>query len=334
MSAAPRRRVLIPSRLQPAALRGAGSGRPIGRCSGEAMGTGWTLHFQLDPEIPEDAVATAVDDAFALVVAQMSHWDPDSELGRFNRADAGGRQRISPEFRHVLERAIGIAEQSGGACDPTLGELVDLHGFGPATPDAALPDDDTLDQVHAHSGWRRIELDSDLLRQPGGLRLDLSSIAKGYAVDLAARALESLGLRDFLLELGGELVGRGCKPDGQPWWVTLDTPTGLPETLVALCGLALATSGDTVRRRRIDGREFGHLLDPATGRPTAAKLSAVSVIAEHCIDADAWATALFVAGPERGPQLAEDHDLAALFTLRGAIAPRQLLSPAALAMAS
>lgn len=334
MSVATPRRILIPPRIAPAALRGAGSGRAVAQLGGEAMGTGWTLRFQRDPAIPDAALTEAVDGAFSLVVAQMSHWDPDSELGRFNRGPAGSRHPISGDFRRVLERALAIARDSGGCCDPTLGELVDLHGFGPPGPRGAMPAARDVERARARAGWELLEFDGDTLVQPGGLRLDLSSIAKGHAVDLAAERVARLGLGDFLLELGGELVGRGCKPDGQPWWVNLETPQGLPESLVALCDLALASSGDTVRRQRIDGREFGHLLDPASGGPTDGRLLGVSVIAGRCIDADAWATALFVAGPELGPDLAERHQLAAVFTLRGGLTRRQILSPAALAMTS
>ncbi|RYD46168.1 MAG: FAD:protein FMN transferase, partial [Verrucomicrobiaceae bacterium] len=127
-------------------------------------------------------------------------------------------------------------------------------------------------------------------------------------VDLAAERLSSIGVEHFLIEIGGELRGRGCKPDGEPWWVSLDRPSDeLPETVVALCELSVATSGDAFRR---------HLIDPRTSSPVDGELVAVSVFAKECMDADAWATALFIAGADEGLKLAEQQKLPALFTLR------------------
>ncbi len=309
------REVLIPSRVAPSALRGASSGLAVRTATGESMGTTWKLRYQLPRDGDPGTIRLLVENALALVVGQMSHWDENSELSRFNRAAAGSWHELSPEFFEVLDRAVAIARDSGGACDPTLGRLVDLHGFGPVEADS-LPHPADLDEARSRSGWTRLRLDLDHALQPGGCQLDLSSIAKGYAVDLASRALLAFGLRDFLFELGGELRSHGCKPDGQPWWASIDTPPDLPETVVALCDLSLATSGAAMRRRITGDGETNHLIDPATGSPTTHAVESVSVISADCIDADAWATALHVAGPDRGPALAESRGLAALFILR------------------
>ncbi len=320
------RQVLIPPHVAQGDLRGAGSGLPVRQTHGEAMGTTWRLRFQAESSVSTDTVHRAVDSAIALVVREMSHWDPASHLGRFNRAAPGTWQQLPENFFHVLQRAVEIADRSEGGYDPTLGRLVDLHGFGPPGPVGSPPDQEEIHDARRTSGFRRLVLDppSRSALQPGGVQLDLSSIAKGHAVDLASRALLDHGVSDFVLEIGGEVRGHGCKPDGQPWWVEIETPPDLPETIIALCGLSLATSGITYRK----SGNASHLIDPATGAPTINAVLSVSVVAPACIEADAWATALHLAGSERGPALAEKHGLAALFIIRTADGHRQVLSPA------
>lgn len=296
--------MLIPRDIPAEALRGASSGLPVCELAGKTMGTFWSARLQLPRGLNLEWAEAALTSSFGLVIRQMSHWDESSELCRFNRAEAGTWQELSPEFFRVLSRAVEIARLSEGLLDPTLGEIVDLHGYGPSC--SSHPE--RVPAARERAGWRRLKLDAKgRAYQPGRLRLDLSSIAKGYAVDLAAERLMSLGVEHFLIEIGGELRGQGCKPDGEPWWVSLAGPSDeLPETVAALCGLSVATSGDAFRH---------HLIDPRTSFPADGELVAVSVFAKECMDADAWATALFIAGTERGIELAEQHKLPALFTL-------------------
>jgi len=182
-------------------------------------------------------------------------------------------------------------------------------------------------------GWRGVELDMVGLRvkQPGRVALDLSSIAKGYAVDLCADALWLLNVPSFLMEIGGEFVGQGVKPDAQPWWVQLelsDLPyaPGEPDgTDVALVNLAVATSGDFVRRRE----GVSHLLDGRTLQSLNSEVSGVAVLHASAMEADAWATALFALGRAAGLAMAEARGLAAVFAVRGEGGARTLLSSAA-----
>jgi thiamine biosynthesis lipoprotein len=314
-------RLLIPIGLKPSAVRGSRIGAPVRRLSGATMGTGWSLAFAAPENVTNANVVAALEDVFALAIRQMSGWEHESDLCQFNRADAGWRE-LPPDFYQVLSRAIAIAELTGGAYDPTLGARVDALGFGPG-----------LDQTEGLKTWRDIKLDPDtpLAFQPGGVTLDLSSIAKGHAVDLCARALRGLGAPSFLMEIGGEFVGEGVKPDGKPWWVELqlaDQPPAPGEpahTDVALVNLALATSGDFVRRR--DG--VSHLLDGRTREPLGGALSGVSVMHASAMEADGWATALFALGPEAGMLMANAQKLAVVFARRAADGARFELSRAA-----
>ncbi len=311
------RRVLVPPVPAPMPAPG-GHGRVMA-LHGRTMGTEWSVRFVAAPDIHPGPVRRAIEDSLAEVVADASGWDPTSELCRYNRARAGTLQTLSAGLFHILDHALALARDTGGAIDPTVGPLVDLWGFGPPGPRATPPDEAAIATAHARIGWQRLRLDRErrALLQPGGVALDLSGIAKGWAVDLVSQRLSTDGVRSHLVEVGGELRGEGVKPDGQPWWVTLEPTPGRvgPETLLALHGLSVATSGDYRRFFEAGGRRFAHTIDPRTGRPCADPPAAVTVLHRSCMAADALATALTVLGPDAGLDHARRHGVAALFVL-------------------
>ena len=287
------------------------------------MGTSWRVRLAGTPGLDVAALRAATQARLDGIVAEMSHWQADSRLGRFNRAHKGAWLDLPPDFATVISAALDIAAGSGGAFDPALGALVDLWGYGPVSV-AVPPSDHAVQAARAVSGWRLLDYyrQARRLRQPGGLRLDLSGIAKGFAVDAIADLLAQRGVRHCLAEIGGELVGRGLRPDGDPWWVELENPPGvpLPPIRIALHELAVATSGDYVRG--------AHTIDPATGRPLANGVRSVSVLHASAMLADAWASALTVLGPDEGMAMARRAGLAVrLVTDR-----EERLSPALAAM--
>ena len=299
---------------------------------GPTMGTRWSVKFWHPIGTPSpartvlrDAIVGALDE----VVRQMSPWEPDSDLSRYNRAASGCWQALPEPFFSVLRGALDLARDSGGAYDPTVGPVVDLWGFGPAPARDTAPSATELRSAHARVGWRRLSLDAVRRRvcQPGGSGLDLSSIAKGHAVDAVARALRDLGCDNALVEVGGELLGCGRRPDGKPWRVAVKLP-GLATAAIgseegqgpvlALPDLAVATSGDDFRYFSADGEHCSHTIDPRTGRPIRHALASVTVVHPQCMQADALATALLVLGPDAGWDYAERRKLAALFIRRSA----------------
>jgi thiamine biosynthesis lipoprotein len=324
-------RLLIPKGMKPADVRASRIDAPVRRLSGATMGTGWSLAFAAPEAISNADVMAALEETFALVIRQMSGWEMESDLSRFNGAGEGW-QELQPEFFAVLSRALEIAELTDGAYNPALARRMDMLGFGPALG-AIAP----VGSGEKRASWRDVRIDPEMRRafQPGGVGLDLSSIAKGYAVDLCAAQLRELGVASFLMEIGGEFVGQGVKPDVQPWWVALElsdlspAPGEPPATDIALVNLAVATSGDFVRRR--DG--VSHLLDGRTGMKPAGDLSGVAVIHANCMDADGWATALFALGLEDGLATAERQGVAAVFAVRTMDGARTHLSSFAKAMA-
>lgn len=287
------------------------------------MGTTWTVEAV---EPPENLVAE-VEAVLSIVIAQMSHWEPTSALSAFNRTPPGEWHALPPELSNVLSAGLAVAAASDGAFDPAMGALADLWGFGPSGPQP-IPDDKAVLSLARES---RIEHDALLLRARrfGTAALDLSGIAKGYAVDAVAARLRALDVVDFLAEIGGEFVGSGIRPDGQPWWVDLEPVPGaaIEEIRVALHDLAVATSGDYRRYFAADGRRYAHTLDPRTGRPSENGVASVTVLHRECMWADAWATALTVLGPEEGLALAEREGLAMHMIVREGQGVRELLSP-------
>jgi thiamine biosynthesis lipoprotein len=320
-------RVLVPEQIDAAVPP---LGARVQRLHGQTMGTSWSVHW-VDRDAARHGVVRALIEAeLDLVVAQMSTWLPGSDLDRFNRAGVGTRHTLPAAFAEVLQAALWMAEVSAGAFNPAAGALVNLWGFGPAPrytdPGFTPPDAAAVRAATAVQDWRALRFDATTREatQPGGLRLDLSAIAKGFAVDRVALALNTAGIHHVLVEVGGELRGQGLRPDGMPWWVDLAPPPVLPghapprATRVALHGLSVATSGDDQRAYVHAGRRLPHSIDPRSGQPVAHGLASVSVLHTECLWADAWSTALTVAGRDAGLALAEAHGIAALFVQREA----------------
>ena len=294
--------------------------------AGATMGTTWSVRLANPGFEALEPVQAAVQQALDTVVQQMSHWEAGSEISRFNRAEAGTWQVISPEFMEVLACALHWSRASQGAWDPTVGPLVDAWGFGPranplADHCAQLPHPQRLQVARTRVGFERLQLSPAERRvlQPGGAQLDLSGIAKGFGVDLVARTLQRLGFGHFLVEVGGELRASGQRPDGQPWRVQIagvadgarQPPRAAPRVL-PLRDRAVATSGDHWHAFDLGGRRYSHTLDPRTGEPVLHRLSSVTVLHAECMQADALATVLTVLGPHEGLAFAQRQGIAAL----------------------
>jgi thiamine biosynthesis lipoprotein len=324
------RAVLIPHSLDPAVPP---PGSHVHVFEGATMGTTWSARVAAPRTGDLQRLLQAELDA---IVAQMSHWEPASLLSHYNRAPAGTWVDLPEPFFEVIDYALWAHMASGGAYDPAAGALVDLWGFGPARRyDHAgfyAPDADAIGRVLAQRADARLAFDRDARRllQPGGLQLDLSSIAKGYAVDRLGQCLERHDLSHWLVEVGGELRGAGVKPDGQPWWVEVEgvPDAAAPQAVVALHGLAIATSGDYRQHFQYERRRVSHTLDPRTGRPIDHGVASVTVLAPTCMEADALSTVLTVLGPEDGRAFAEVQRLAARFLVRRDGGLDEIVTPA------
>ena len=265
------------------------------------------------------AVEAEVRRLLERIEGRMSHYRPASELSRFNRAATTEPQSMSGETLGVVAEALAVSRASGGAFDVTVGPLVDAWGFGPPGRAPTAPDEATLAALQAGVGTDLLEVDlaaSTLRKRRPEVVVDLSAIAKGYAVDAVAALLAERGHGDHLVEIGGELRAGGRNEQGEPWRIAVERPDpGAPaaQRIVTLTNAALATSGDYRNFYDLDGARVSHTVDPRSGRPVTHALRSVSVIARRCSLADARSTALNVLGPDEGYALATAQGWAALF---------------------
>jgi len=331
------RQILVPRHIAPGQRSSRNVQHTVRYLDGLTMGTTWGVKIVAARHQPLHEIKLGIQAQLDRVVAQMSTWLQASTISRYNMVAAGSWHVIEPEFFTVLTAALEVARSTGGAYDPTIGEMVALWGFGPQAFEGTRPSPQQVEASVSRSGWQKVSIEPATRRifQPGGVELDLSSIAKGFGVDQVAAFLKQKGFSDFLVEVGGELRGAGCKPDGTPWWVVLEVPDDVPslntrisETLLALHGVSIATSGDYRRRVFIGDDVFSHTIDPLNGMPISGSLASVSVISSECMMADALATALFALGPEAGKAYAERHHVAARFLTRTETGLRQSMTPA------
>jgi thiamine biosynthesis lipoprotein len=228
---------------------------------------------------------------------------------------------VSSDLNVVLDRSLRISRETGGAFDVTVGPLVDLWGFGPGG-ERRRPATAAIDAALARVGSGALETRAAppaIRRRAPGLRIDLSAVAKGYAVDRVAALVDGVGADGFLVDVGGELRAGGTNPDGGPWRVAVERPRAAelaPPCVLELEDAAVATSGDAHAFFEEDGTRYSHVVDPRTGRPVANDVAAVTVVAGSAMEADALATALMVLGPDEGARLAEREGLAARFLVR------------------
>ena len=294
------------------------------RLSGETMGTTYNI-VALDKEARLDAddVRSAVEATLAEVNAQMSNWDPTSEVSRFNAFISTEPFGISAELAQVMQAANEVHAASDGHFDVTLSPLIELWGFGARRPDSPVPSDTAVAEALKLVGQDRLlSLTADpfaLSKREPETTVYLAAIAKGYGVDAVAATLERLGLTDYMVEIGGDLIASGTNPDGNDWRIGIERPdagSGTVAQIVDITGLGMATSGDYRNYFEAGGIRYSHIIDPQTGRPITHSTASVTVLAETAMLADAWATALLVLGQDRGLALSEQLDLAVLFIAR------------------
>ena len=297
---------------------------------GPTMGTYYRVRVIAESG-DREAIRDLVEERLDAVDRAMSTYREDSEISRFNRLAAGESLVFSEATWAVLELAWRVREASGGALDPTVGPLVDAWGFGaPGRGAEPMPPDEN-ELTLLRRGVGSIELSSEdrrVLKLVAHTALDLSAIAKGWAVDRVSEDLTNADYSNHLVEIGGEVRTAGHSSTGDPWRIAIERPPAqsdasdsegsnetLPPSLQQVLEFtdgALATSGDYRNYWERDGTRYSHTIDPRTGRPVEHALASASVFHESCAIADAYATALMVLGPNDGLQWANRNDIAAL----------------------
>ena len=249
----------------------------------------------------------AIDSLLKVWNMSMSTYIPDSEISRFNREVCFTFQ--SPYFLPVLEKSKEVFESTGGAFDPTVGPLVNAWGFGPEN--AMNPDQARVDSLLRLVGFDKLEFSEEkVCKKTTGLQLDFSAIAKGYAVDVVADFIQSHGIDNLMVEIGGEAVCRGQNPAGVTWRMGIESPAVNIEerklfAIVNLENRAIATSGNYRNYYMKDDKMYSHTIDPTTGHPVQRNILSASVIAGDCMTADAYATAFMVLGMDGTKKILE-----------------------------
>ncbi|HEB28067.1 hypothetical protein LCGC14_2742680 [marine sediment metagenome] len=288
--------------------------------SGLVMGTTYQVKIVPNNIVVSNNLADQIHERLQSLDATFTTYQKTSELMKLNQSPINQPLVVSEELFEVLTITKKIYQETNGAFDPTVGALVNLWGFGPDYMDQVIPPSEAIAQHLSSVGLNHLLLDkqaSTATRQ-SDIHLDLSAVAKGYAVDEVAELLASHGIENYLVEVGGELRLNGHKANGERWRIAIEQPfpgqSGGQEDAVqevlALENVAVATSGDYRNYFEKGGKRYSHTIDPRTGYPIDHNLASVTVIAQTAARADALATAMMVLGPEGALTLAEQNDLA------------------------
>jgi thiamine biosynthesis lipoprotein len=288
--------------------------------SGQTMGTTWSAALLPNPDGADAAqLKRLLQERLDQINRLMSTYDPDSEISRFNKQVSKDWFPLSAETAQVIGLSLEVSRLTGGAFDISIGPLVELWGFGPEARGETIPSGQQISEGLARVGYEKILLRHEpaaISKQVPGLHIDLSAIAKGYAVDALAGILKHQGVDNFLVEVGGELQVSGHRADGTPWRLAIEKPlegTRDVAAIIPLTDTALATSGNYRNFFVENGQRYAHIMDPSTGRPARHKLASVTVLDKTCARADALATAIMVMGEETGRRFCEKNHIAAYF---------------------
>lgn len=273
---------------------------------GSIFGTTYHIKYEAPQELDE-----AIREELQRVDNSLSVFNKESTISKVN---AGQSQRTDAMLYEVVAKAQQISEVTRGAFDITVMPLVNAWGFG--FKKGALPSAAQVDSLRALTGYQRVKLTSDsmLVKEDARMMVDCGAIAKGYAVDRIARLLREAGVRNYMVEIGGEVVTKGRNPEGHPWQIGVSKPAegsspqgGELQTVLSLENAALATSGNYRNFYERDGKKYAHTIDPRTGYPVQHSLLSATVIAPDCATADAYATAFMVLGLDSARHILADH---------------------------
>ena len=278
--------------------------------TGHTMGTTYTIKIiSAQPFNNYQNLEIGIDSVLESVSQQMSTWEPNSELSRFNRNKSKKPIPVSSQLFDVVESAISISEKTNGAFDITVFELMGLWGFGPSPKDG-IPTDKEIKKALSSTGWEQINLlDNGIKKLNPNIKIDLNAIAKGYGVDQVFNFIKGLGYRDIFVEIGGELRCFGKNQNNKSWRIGIDNPNIGAYSSNEIAGViimdnrSLATSGNYRNFVDIDGEIIGHTINPKLGKPIQTDVLSVTVLAESCINADGWATALMTMDYESGIEI-------------------------------
>jgi FAD:protein FMN transferase len=291
--------------------------------NGLTMGTTYSIKIVPDKiALDKETIHTDIENILTNINQAMSTYIKDSEISRFNQTKVTDWQDLSDDLYEVIQHGNQVSLMSQGAFDITVGPLVNLWGFGPDPFTREIPPDSVIQSIKQHTGYEKLAFDklsNRVSKSDPELTLDLSGIAKGFAVDKIAHYLDEGGFKHYLVEIGGELIGKGTNTRQQAWQIGIEQANSLERSvhdIVSLDNIAMATSGDYRNYFEKDGIRYSHTIDPVTGKPINHTLAAVTVLHNSTMHADALATAFMVSGPEKSLSLANENNIAVYMIIK------------------
>ncbi|MBA2561840.1 MAG: FAD:protein FMN transferase [Chitinophagaceae bacterium] len=277
------------------------------KIAGNAQGTTWQITWLSENNLN---YKEAIDSIFKRIDLSLSTYIPTSIISRINKNDTSFI--ADNYFIEVFNKSIEVSEKTKGLFDVTVAPVINAWGFGftkKAEVDSAM-----IDSLLDFIGYEMVRLEGKkLIKEKPQVMLDFNAIAQGYSVDVLASYLESKGIINYLVELGGEVKAKGKKYNEEFWTIGIDQPNENPtdgrplKAIVKLKDRALATSGNYRRFYEENGKKYAHIIDPFTGYPAKNNLLSATVLADDCMTADAYATALMVMGLEKSKQFLSEH---------------------------
>lgn len=304
-----------------AALTGCfNSAEPVSEIYGSTMGSTYSIKWVGSAQSPAPAeVKASVDQLLEEFEDAASTWRPSSEMSRFNAAPSGTCQAMPQSILELVQLAEQLHQDSEGSFDLTLDPLLELWGFHGDGGHQGVPDEEQVAAAMARTGHQHLHVRDGQLCKDAPLQLDISGIAAGYMIDQVVEHLAGMGIKDYMVEITGELKADGNKPGGRPWRIAVEEPrddSRVAQLVLPLRGLGVSTSGDYRNYFEHEGQRYSHTFDPVTGRPVMHDLAAVTVLHPSAAWADGLSTVLLVKGSELGWQYAIEHELPALFVIR------------------
>lgn len=281
--------------------------------NGFTMGTTYQITLQVDQEAAAK-LQQSIDKKLILINQLMSTYINDSELSLINQSHSTECLPLSPENNYVIQNAISVSQKTNGKFDITIDPLISEWGFDKKQTNNIIPSKAVIDQLLTQVGYSNIELfEHCIQKKKAHLSINLSAIAKGYAVDQIAEILEQQSVQHYLVEIGGETATKGSNPNALPWRLAIEAPVEKQREIQEVFlpnGLGVATSGDYRNYFEKNGLRFSHTIDPTTGKPITHNLASVTVLHEKTMLADAYATAFMVMGKNKALVFAEENNLA------------------------
>ncbi len=285
------------------------------------MGTTYSISYN-SPSVTASELKKKVDAQLRYINQLMSTYIANSELNQFNDSEGQTCFSMSPETLMVLSESLRIYQLSEAAFNPAIGPLIEAWGFDRKETGNTLPAKESIEQILKDSQFDQLQINQETLcafKPTNHFRVNLSAIAKGYAVDVIADLLENLQIENYLVEIGGEVRVKGNNSRNTLWSIAIENPTievRSIENIIPLKNMSIATSGDYRNYFEKDGKRYSHTIDPTTGYPIEHRLASISVLHPSAMTADGLATAIMVMGEEKGLDFAEKHQIAAYFLVK------------------